>query len=178
MHQWRNKMANVERDASCLQTSSSHFYAEMVRENVDLAAENDQYMQREENTFSTFSRRRDEQKSSACSEMWKSGRLRVDKTKLRSDDEQDKSRISTLWRIISQMGQSNSFVAFHWNVLLFAAILCVFLSESQLCSASCHGLGTTGRAILTDLEGVISDHPNESYPTDTECEWLITGETC
>ncbi|XP_054760930.2 multiple epidermal growth factor-like domains protein 8 [Lytechinus pictus] len=153
----------------------SRFYSKRSEENMDMIftlAENVRCMQRgrEDNSLS-----RERNGPSRSTEMWKSGRLRDGSSSRNKELQRDLKESNLPGCIKRNMSQTvhQLFPSMsYWKTFLFAVLLCVFL-KSQMCSAKCYGLGPTGRAILTDLQGFISDHPNESYPISTECEWLI-----
>lgn len=166
-------------------SDSEHYqsgcYSKKSEENVDLIftlAENVRCMQQQGREDSSLSRVRNGE--SRATEMWKSGRLRDDSTRIRRESERN---MKSKGHHLSGNTKRNMMQTVHgifpsipyWKTFLITVLLCVFL-KSQACSAKCYGLGSTGRAILTDLQGFISDHPNKSYPISTECEWLIQGE--
>eukprot|EP00057_Strongylocentrotus_purpuratus_P007268 XP_011661742.1 PREDICTED: multiple epidermal growth factor-like domains protein 8 [Strongylocentrotus purpuratus] len=153
-------------------------YSKKSEENLDLIftlAENVRCMQQRSREDSSLSRSRNGE--SRATEMWKSGRLREGSTSRRRESERN---MKLKGHHLSGNTKRNTLQTVHgifpsipyWKTFLITVLLCVFL-KSQACSAKCYGLGSTGRAILTDLQGFISDHPNKSYPISTECEWLI-----
>lgn len=158
-------------------TGQSCCYSKTNEENMDLIftlAENVRCMQRNEGEEKLWSRRNGPNFCQKSTEMWKSGRLRD--TNLKSEKDMKNHDVSLyMSRAISQIFCMSILTVTYWKTFLCAVLLCVLLKETRLCSAAstCYGLGTTGRIILNDLEGSISDHPNESYPMHTECEWLI-----
>ena len=58
-------------------------------------------------------------------------------------------------------------VLLKWYGLVFFALTCLAITITE---AKCRG-----RTELTDLQGTISDGP-DNYPENTLCEWLIKGE--
>ncbi|XP_072165831.1 multiple epidermal growth factor-like domains protein 8 [Diadema setosum] len=185
-------MAPVNGVDPAAEQSSSYCYAKQSWKNADLMstlAENVRCMQRRPRREGGHSvgvsphvprlrpgGRKDGQIST---ETWTSGRLRTDDLeddvgtwRKKTCTTESHTRSRTFPSHLGFVGRVDVLLD-NWRVLLCAVVLCIFLTKIPMCTANCYGLGTTGRAIFTALEGSISDHPNQSYPEHQKCEWLI-----
>ena len=68
---------------------------------------------------------------------------------------------------ITNLSLPTMAVLYKWFGLVLYALTCLAIAITE---AKCGG-----RTLLTDLQGTISDGPN-NYSANTLCEWLIKGE--